>query len=246
MPGTLPPRCRRLTVVTYGAPTPAAAATDPKEMRDQLAPSCPLLRVGCAGRDRGRAVPRRLHLPSRPRRHALARTLRHGGAALPQLAPGPRRSQSPFARSMGAAVVAWNVLTGAAPDDEHELSLAARTEPFRLRGPPYRDQARTGASPDTLDVFRGAQQHCELGAARAPAHAPRRGRLRALHRRRTEVPTLLRLADGRIAGLGPAAAGDDPQISARGAVFAPRPGYTTSARARSSSSRSQGSRTRWT
>jgi hypothetical protein len=42
----------------------------------------------------------------------------------------------------------------------------------------------------------------------------------------------LRLHDGRVAGLGAAVPGDDPQLNARGAVFAERPTYTSTTRDR--------------
>jgi hypothetical protein len=128
--------------------------------------------------------------------------------------------------SEGCKVVAWNTLTGLQRTTGAScLSLLGRSlsTPAALRT--FVTPANS-KGPDTLNVFRGTVRI---------ANWPLPAKPRVLHVAdgyalfsATDGGTYaLRLGDGRVAALGPAAAGDVPQISELGAVFAERHGYSS-------------------
>jgi hypothetical protein len=153
------------------------------------------------------------------------RTLALSGTIERYLVAGPKVSVA-VRSPQGCTVVAWNVLTGLHKATTASCATLLARNLEVSRDPRTRIQFANATRPDTLEVFSG--QH-------RVASWPLPARPRALHVAAGYAlftaadggTYALRLADGRIAGLGPAQTGDDPQIGPLGAVFARRPGYTT-------------------
>jgi hypothetical protein len=129
----------------------------------------------------------------------------------------------------GCNVASWNTLTG-----EHRttgascLSLLGRNLSAR-QGLRATVTPAGELRPDTLEIFRGS---------RWIASWPLPARPRALHVASGYAlftagdggTYALRLRDGRVAALGAAVPGDDPQINGLGAVFAERATYSSRTR----------------
>jgi len=161
---------------------------------------------------------------------AGTRRLTLAGPAERYVLAGPRVSVAVHTRA-GCNVVSWNTLTG--------LHRTTGASCLSLLGRNLSSQAGLRATvapanalrPDTLEVFRGPKR---IAAWPLPA------RPRALHVAAGYAlftagdggTYALRLRDGRLAGLGAAVPGDDPQIDKVGAVFAERTTYTTKTRDR--------------
>jgi hypothetical protein len=161
---------------------------------------------------------------------AGTRRLTLGGAAERYLLEGPRVSVAVNTRA-GCSVVSWNALTGLHRTTGAScLSLLGRnlSAPAGLRAAvaPAND-----VRPDMLNVFRGSQR---IASWPLPAQ-PRALHVAAGYALFTAADGgayALRLHDGRVAALGAAVPGDDPQINEVGAVFAERKTYTTTTRDR--------------
>jgi hypothetical protein len=161
---------------------------------------------------------------------AGTRRLTLAGPAERYLLTGPRVSVAVHTLA-GCNVVAWNTLTGVHRTTGAScLSLLGR----KLSAPSGLRATVTPASalrPDTLDLFRGPRRIATWPLPARP-RALHVGSGYALFTAGDGGTYALRLRDGRVAALGAAVPGDDPQINELGAVFAERATYSSKARDR--------------